>query len=114
MNDQKRIYVPRLLRERQVQRRERSETTGKTSTRAPTASPFGTSGENKTPNLLGKAREAQNFYYFSDLKMGKKGGGNLGRQLVKKQTVHRKLDGKGAVGNGYLHTAELQVDQIEQ
>jgi len=37
--------------------------------------------------------------------MGKKGGANLGRQLTKSKTAARK---KGPVGDGYLHTAELQ------
>jgi len=37
--------------------------------------------------------------------MGKKGGGNLGRQLARTQTSHRK---KPVSAEGYLHTAELQ------
>ncbi|XP_023330316.1 large subunit GTPase 1 homolog [Eurytemora carolleeae] len=40
--------------------------------------------------------------------MGKKGGGNLGRQLTKSQTAVRKVGGRAPVGEGYLHTAELQ------
>jgi len=40
--------------------------------------------------------------------MGKKGGSNLGRQLVKKQTVHRKGTGVEQVGDEYLHQADLQ------
>ena len=44
--------------------------------------------------------------------MGKKGGGNLGRQLTKSQTAVRKVGGRAPVGEGYLHTAELQVQNI--
>lgn len=45
--------------------------------------------------------------------MGKKGGGNLGRQLTKSQTAVRKVGGRAPVGEGYLHTAELQVQNFE-
>ena len=44
--------------------------------------------------------------------MGKKGGGNLGRQLTKSQTAVRKVGGRAPVGEGYLHTAELQVQNF--
>jgi hypothetical protein len=50
--------------------------------------------------------------HFAEPRMGKKGGPALGRQLVKSHKPGTTGKRGQGVGEGYLHTAELQVNEV--